>query len=127
MEKSKCAYLGFPFIENNKRKEVFYRGHSKRNKYLLEPSLFRKDEKGNLKYLKNENIMYRELLVSNSIDFRDDVYTLDRLVRAQHYSLPTRLLDITSNPLIGLFFAAINNLNDDGEVILLEIDRNKIF
>lgn len=110
----------------NKNKEIFYRGHTKRSKYLLEPSLFRKDEKGNLKYLKSEDIMYRELLVSNSIDFRDDVYTLDRLVRAQHYSLPTRLLDITSNPLIGLFFAALNNFNEDGEVILLEIDRNKI-
>lgn len=107
-------------------KEVFYRGHTKRSKYLLEPSLFRKDEKGNLRYLKNEDIMYRELLVSNSLDFRDDVYTLDRLVRAQHYSLPTRLLDITSNPLIGLFFAASGNFDEDGEVILMEMDRNKI-
>lgn len=110
----------------SKTKEIFYRGHTKRSKYLLEPSLFRKDEKGNLKYLKTEDIMYRELLVSNSIDFRDDVYTLDRLVRAQHYSLPTRLLDITSNPLIGLFFAASKNYNEDGEVILLEIERSKI-
>lgn len=107
-------------------KEVFYRGHTKRSKYLLEPSLFRKDEKGNLRYFKNGDVMYRELLVSNSLDFRDDVYTLDRLVRAQHYSLPTRLLDITSNPLIGLFFAASSNFDEDGEVILMEVDGNKI-
>lgn len=110
----------------DKNKEVFYRGHTKRSKYLLEPSLFRKDEKGNFTYLKSEDIMFRELLVSNSIDFRDDIYTLDRLVRAQHYSLPTRLLDITSNPLIGLFFASLNNFDEDGEVILLTTDREKI-
>lgn len=109
--------------------ETFYRGHSKRSKYLLEPSLFRKDEAGNFKHLTCEDLMYRELLVSNSGDFGDDVYTLDRLVRAQHYSLPTRLLDITSNPLIGLYFACISNQQEDGEVIVFTMysDRIKYF
>lgn len=106
--------------------EVFYRGHSKRKGYLLEPSLLRKDEKGNVIYLNNEDVMYRELLVSNSGDFREDVYTLDRLVRAQHYSLPTRLLDITSNPLISLYFACISNAQQDGEVIMFFIPPDKV-
>lgn len=86
-------------------REVFYRGHSDKQKYKLEPSLFRRDDDGNYLYLDNEHILYRELIVSNSADFEPDVYTLDRLVRMQHYSLPTRLLDITSNPLISLYFS----------------------
>jgi hypothetical protein len=119
------------FIENvlglsDGRHEVFYRGHSKRSSYLLEPSLFRKDEAGNFTHLTCEDRMYRELLVSNSGDFDGDVYTLDRLVRAQHYSLPTRLLDITSNPLIGLYFACVSNQQEDGEVIVFSIDPSRI-
>lgn len=101
--------------------EIFYRGHAKRSKYLLEPSLFRKDEAGNFTHLTCEDLIYRELLVSNSGDFGGDVYTLDRLVRAQHYSLPTRLLDITSNPLIGLYFACVSNPQEDGEVIVFSM------
>lgn len=106
--------------------EVFYRGHSNRTKYRLEPSIFRKDERGNFVNRDAEDRLYRELLVSNSVDFQDDVYTLDRLVRMQHYSLPTRLLDITSNPLIALFFACKGNLEIDGEVILFSMDRSQI-
>jgi len=111
---------------NHGIKETFYRGHSSRAKYRLEPSLFRKDEQGNFKYLEAEDTMYRELLVSNSFDFQGDIYTLDRLVRMQHYSLPTRLLDITSNPLIALFFACKSHSNQAGEVIVFEMDRDQV-
>jgi hypothetical protein len=107
-------------------KEVLYRGHSIKAKYRLEPSIFRKDDRGNLKYLDAEDKIYRELLVSNSSDFQGDIYTLDRLVRMQHYSLPTRLLDITSNPLIALFFACRSNPTEVGEVIALELERDQI-
>ncbi len=106
--------------------EVFYRGHSNKNKYKLEPSLFRKDDDGNYLYLDNEHILYRELIVSNSADFQSDEYTLDRLVRMQHYSLPTRLLDITSNPLIALYFACKSALEEDGEVILFSMNRDRV-
>jgi len=107
-------------------KEVFYRGHSSKGKYKLEPSLFRKDSRGNYRYLDSEHTLYRELLVSNSIDFNGDSYTLDRLVRMQHYSLPTRLLDITSNPLIALYFACKSSHEEDGEVIILAVSRDQI-
>lgn len=106
--------------------EVFYRGHSSKKKYKLEPSLFRRDEDGNYLYKDSEDILYRELLVSNSADFQGDVYTLDSLVRMQHYSLPTRLLDITSNPLIALYFACRSSLDEDGEVILFSMKRKDI-
>lgn len=104
--------------------EIFYRGHSNKSKYKLEPSLFRKDGDGN--YLDNEYIIYKELIISNSSDFQSDEYTLDRLVRMQHYSLPTRLLDITSNPLIALYFACKSAPNEDGEVIIFSMNRSEV-
>ena len=106
--------------------EVFYRGHSNKKKYKLEPSLFRKDEDGNYLYKDNEHILYRELLVSNSADFQSDVYTLDSLVRMQHYSLPTRLLDITSNPLIALYFACKSSPDEEGEVVVFSMKRKDV-
>ncbi|MBU1711444.1 MAG: FRG domain-containing protein [Proteobacteria bacterium] len=116
----------FSFQHDTHIHEVFYRGHSDKQKYKLEPSLFRKDELGNYLYLEKEDILYRELIVSNSSDFLSDSYTLDRLVRMQHYSLPTRLLDITSNPLIALYFTCKSSIGSDGEVVFFRIQKEEI-
>jgi hypothetical protein len=95
---------------------LFYRGHSNKDKYKLEPSLYRSDS-----LLKSENLMFNELIAANPSDFSDDSSTFEKLVRMQHYSLPTRLLDITSNPLMALYFACKSNLDKIGEVIVFKI------
>lgn len=112
--------------QHEKDREIFYRGHSSKDQYKLEPSLFRKDKEGNYLYRDVEHIICRELLVSNSADFSSDIYTLDRLVRMQHYSLPTRLLDITSNPLIALYFACKGSSEESGEVIIFSVKRETV-
>ena len=114
--------------DNNKDENRinFYRGHSNSN-YKLEPSLIRKNANtGVFFYLEQEDIIYRELLSNNFNDFHEDSTTFDRLVRMQHFSLPTRLLDITSNPLIALYFACKGNEDKDGDVISINVSNKSI-
>ncbi|OAE38518.1 hypothetical protein A7J42_16485 [Brucella intermedia] len=69
----------------------------------------------------SEDRLCKELLIAHHDEFHGDDYCFDRLVRMQHYGLPTRLLDISGNPLVALFFACSckpDQLEIDGEVII---------
>ena len=79
----------------------YYRGHYDSN-YKLLPSVFRK-----YSHKINEDVFYNEIKINCASDF-DKMNPLEQLVKMQHYDCPTRLLDVTSNPLVALFFACKN-------------------
>ena len=70
------------------------------------------------KYLDNEAEMYYEIQSLKPDAFQNDTTIYERLITMQHFGMPTRLLDITRNPLVAIFFAC-NNIeckNDDGVI-----------
>lgn len=105
--------------------EAFFRGHGTA-KYELSPFLLRKWENGDPKFLPHEDRLCKELLIAHYDDFQNDQYCFDRLVRMQHFGLPTRMLDITGNPLMALFFACSSKPQDDGEVIVFQVTSDAV-
>lgn len=105
---------------NGKKHSLYYRGHSNVN-YILLPSIMRKSS-----WLEHERDMYNEILIECPIEFEKCTSHLERLVHMQHYGLPTRLLDITRNQLVALYFACVSNPNSQGEVIVFDVARELI-
>lgn len=100
--------------------QLFFRGHANPN-YILLPSVMR------TKFWKiNESIMYNELIVNCPEDFKKCRTHLETLVEMQHYGLPTRLLDITRNPLVALYFACEEQFDSYGEIVLISTDIQSI-
>ncbi len=107
----------------NNNSILYFRGQSNKN-WKPEPGIFRDN------YLENEYKMFEEIINLKPEEFRKCENNLERLTLMQHYGLPTRLLDITNNPLVALYFATDTNINEDGKVFVYEeyqdIDYEKI-
>lgn len=101
---------------------VVYRGHSN-EAYEIKPSLFRK---GNEKFRDCENEILKEVEAARPDAFSPNMTTLEKLVLLQHYQMPTRLLDVTLNPLVALYFTVCSSKDKDGEVLVFNVDNSII-
>lgn len=86
-------------LDKEEGTEIFYRGHADRDWELL-PSIFRTPNG-----VEKEHLLFRDMVAHEPQSFSECKSALDYLVQMQHYGLPTRLLDMTMNPLVALYFA----------------------
>ena len=99
---------------------VFFRGHDN-SLYKNTPGVFRTKN-----LFSNEDKMLRDLISLHPEEFYSDKTALEQIVRAQHYSLPTRLLDITKKPLAALYFACCKGFDNNGEVVVFTISKARV-
>lgn len=108
-------------LDNPSDSVFYFRGHSDHEGFSLVPSIYREK-----KWIENEHRMFREIIMKCPNDFAHVNSAFEKLVRMQHYSLPTRLLDLTANPLAALFFAVNENPDKDAEVLIFRIPKKEV-
>lgn len=109
-------------LERPSDTSFFYRGHES-FEYSLIPRVYR-----DTGWINNEDVLFKELILRCPNDFSSLASTFQTLVKMQHYGLPTRLLDLTANPLIALYFACApaDPPNQSGEVIVFGVPTKEI-
>lgn len=101
-------FLGY----GNHLAELLFRGHADVN-YKLLPSLAREPNSVAREWNYVELAKYKLPDV-----FRDGMSPVELLALLQHYGVPTRLLDVTENALVALYFACCSEPNRDGNVFV---------
>ena len=86
------------FISRNLGESQFYYRGEATDEWPLKPSVMRET-----RLLESEQEMLVDMRSRRPADFVHDNTAIGQMVIAQHYGLPTRLLDVTRNPLVALF------------------------
>ncbi|MDC9821993.1 FRG domain-containing protein [Pectobacterium polonicum] len=122
--KSVAQFIDFVMTWNDKGSTpVAFRGQ-KFSEWSVEPKIFRDD----VGLYEKEDDSIREIISIHPSEFESDNSMFDKLVRAQHFGLPTRLLDVTINPLVALWFATEEKTNEnenDGAVFAFYVPESR--
>ncbi len=105
------------YVEDLPSEFTLSRGQSK--DYPLLPSALRVDDSGNRKYSKRVIRSFLEQFKINSYQYMDTPWALKNeiewMLYAQHYGIPTKLMDFTTSHVISLLFAVEKSFQDDSE------------
>lgn len=92
--------------ENSSSSYWFFRGQ-KNETWPILPNIFRNNA------LQSEAALIDTAMRQRPHDFRECASDFEVLTKLQHYGLGTRLLDVTLNPLVALYFAAQDSYDFD--------------
>ncbi|MBQ4544555.1 MAG: FRG domain-containing protein [Oscillospiraceae bacterium] len=98
-------------IDNDAKGTLLFRGQAN-EEFSVDASIFRKG------YIEKETALINDLILQEPYEFGNQMTDFEQLVKMQHYGLPTRLLDVTTNPLIALYFACSEHEDKNGELLL---------
>ncbi|WP_129582200.1 FRG domain-containing protein, partial [Rodentibacter caecimuris] len=106
----------------------FFRGHSDES-YILEPSIYRQND-CKIDY---EDQIIRDAFTYCSNSFLPHETLFEKLAKLQHYNYKTRLLDVSSNASVALYFSIgksdkqeISHSDKNGEIVILDIPNEHI-
>lgn len=95
--------------------DIYFRGQDAEF-WDIEPSVFRND------MLSIEHKLMQIPLQKIPIEFKEFNTTFDIMTKYQHYGMCTRLLDLTTNPLVALYFAC----KQHGKEVYINDEKEKL-